>query len=62
MLRVYVLTMFWISVLCSIIRMCELVGTEFPERKTKTLGEHLFELILGVMFTIWAGVALWGSD
>lgn len=62
MLKVYVMVSFWIGVLGFILRMCALVGTEFPKVKTKTLGEHLFELILGILYCEWAGIALWGAE
>ena len=62
MLKIYVMVSFWIGVLGFIVRMLSLVGDEFPKKKTVTMGEHLFELVLGIMLCVWAGVALWGSE
>jgi len=62
MLKIYVMVSFWIGVLGVIVRMLSLIGDEFPKKKTKTIGEHLSELVIGIMFCVWAGVALWGSE
>ena len=62
MLKIYVLVTFWMFVLGFIVRMVKLSKNKFPETKQTTLGQHLFKLIIGIMYAVWAGIALWGGE
>lgn len=59
-MELYVKVSFWIGFVCLLIRLAKLGVTEWPEeRKPKTIGDHCAETILGLAFTIWAGICLW---
>ena len=58
-MRIFILVAFWLGMIDFIGRMLALVVSEFPVARTVKLGEHLFALIWGILFLIWAGILLW---
>lgn len=59
-MEIYVTISFWLGVFVTVCRVIDMSASEWPKKqKPKTLGFMCAETILGVAFTIWAGIALY---
>lgn len=59
-MELYVTISFWLGVFVTVCRVIEMSASEWPKkREPKTLGFMCAETILGLGFTIWAGIALY---
>ena len=60
-MELYIKVCFWIGAFCFVVRFCELAGRkEWPYKTEETLGFHIAKMILGLLFTVWAGIVLFG--
>lgn len=59
-MELFVLVSFWMGVLAFSIRIFELGVSDWPQqRKPKSLGLMVAETLIGIAFTVWAGLVLW---
>ena len=59
-MKLFVMVAFWIGVLSFAIRIILLSVASWPrQREPQSLGAMVAETILGIAFTVWAGIALW---
>ena len=54
-MELYIQISFWLGIAGISINMIGLLMSEFPQTKEKTIGEVLFQIILGIGFAVWAG-------
>ena len=57
-MELYVQVSFWMGVLAFVINMLCILSIEYPRKKTETIGEKLFAVIVGGGFVVWSGFIL----
>jgi hypothetical protein len=59
-MQLYVQVSFWLGLIVTLIRLIEMGVIEWPqERKPKSLGQQVAEMIIGIVIMLWAGWLLW---
>ena len=58
-MKTFLLVVFWLGITSLIIRIFEMAVRDWPYEREVSLGEQLAVTLIGITFTVWAGVLLW---
>jgi hypothetical protein len=60
-METYIQVSFWIGVAALVINMLLIAAVDYPKAKMETLGQKIFQIIIGGAFVVWSGFLLFGN-
>jgi|14BtaG_2_1085337.scaffolds.fasta_scaffold22662_5 hypothetical protein len=58
-MEMYITVGFYIGIIALVINLLSLLVVDYPKTKKETIGEKLFQIIVGGGFVVWAGFLLY---
>jgi hypothetical protein len=60
-METYIQVSFWIGIVALVINMLLIAAVDYPKSKVETLGQKIFQIIIGGAFVVWSGFLLFGN-
>jgi hypothetical protein len=60
-METYIQVSFWLGVAALVINMLLIAAVDYPKAKVETLGQKIFQIIIGGAFVVWSGFLLFGN-
>jgi hypothetical protein len=60
-METYIKVSFWLGIFALVINMLLIAAVDYPKDKVETLGQKIFQIIIGGAFVVWSGFLLFGN-
>jgi hypothetical protein len=60
-METYIQVSFWLGIVALVINMLLIAAVDYPKPKVETLGQKIFQIIIGGAFVVWSGFLLFGN-
>ena len=60
-METYIQVSFWLGIAALVVNMISIVAIDYPKQKEETLGQKIFQILIGAGFLVWSGFLLFSN-
>ena len=60
-METYIQVSFWLGIACLVVNMISIAVIDYPKKKEETLGQKIFQILIGAGFLVWSGFLLFSN-